>query len=126
MFKELKMREGSFTNALVDVNQPAGAGGYGLYTDGPIVGRITDGEGLLVEGTLLYGRLWTGPGLTDDLGRESVIGRYTRAVLPNGKEYPVCIALGGPHGRMTRQSGSRSGTVQLHRIAYVNGVWRWP
>jgi serine/threonine-protein kinase len=126
MFKELGMREGSFTNALVDVNHPEEAGGYGLYTDGPIVGRITEGEGLLEDGTLLYGRLWTGPGLTDDLGRESVIGRYTRAVLPNGKEYPVCIALGGPLGRMKRQPGARSGTVQLPRVAPVNGVWRWP
>ncbi|HZH16144.1 MAG TPA: serine/threonine-protein kinase [Archangium sp.] len=126
MFKELKMREGSFTNALIDVTQPAEAGGYGLYADGPIVGRVTNGEGLLVEGTLLYGRLWTGPGLTDDLGRESVIGRYTRAVLPDGKEYPVCIALGGPHGRMRRKPGPKSGTVQLPREAPVNGVWRWP
>ena len=126
MFKKLGMRTGSFTNALIDVNQPAEAGGYGLYADGPVVGRVTDGEGLLVEGTLLYGRLWTGPGLTDDLGKEAVIGRYTRAVLPDGKEYPVCIALGGPHGRMHRQPGSKSGTVQLPRIAPINGVWRWP
>ncbi|AKJ02768.1 serine/threonine-protein kinase [Archangium gephyra] len=126
MFKELKMREGSFTNALIDVNQPAEGGDYGIYADGPIVGRVTDGEGLLVEGTLLYGRLWTGPGLTDDLGREAVIGRYTRAVLPDGREYPVCIALGGPHGRMRRQPGPKSGTVLLVRTGPINGVWRWP
>ncbi|EPX65049.1 hypothetical protein D187_000474 [Cystobacter fuscus DSM 2262] len=126
MFKELGMREGSFTNALIDVTQPVEGGDYGTYEEGPIVGRVTTGEGLLVEGTLLYGRLWTGPGLTDDLGREAVIGRYTRAVLPHGKEYPVCIALGGPHGRMLRQPGSKSGTVQLLRTAPVNAVWRWP
>jgi serine/threonine-protein kinase len=126
MFKKLGMRPGSFTDALIDVNQPAEAGDYGLYADGPVVGRVTDGEGLLVKGTLLYGWLWTGPGLTDDLGKEAVIGRYTRAVLPDGKEYPVCIALGGPHGRMHRQPGSKSGTVQLPQIAPINGVWRWP
>ncbi|OJT20042.1 hypothetical protein BO221_33155 [Archangium sp. Cb G35] len=126
MFKELKMSAGGFTNALIDVNQPVEGGDYGIYADGPIVGRVTKGEGLLVEGTLLYGRLWTGPGLTDDLGRESVIGRYTRAVLPNGKEYPVCIALGGPYGRVRRQPGPKSGTVQLVRIDAINAVWRWP
>jgi eukaryotic-like serine/threonine-protein kinase len=84
------------------------------------------GEGLLVEGSLLYGLLWTGPGLTDDVGREAVIGRYSRAVLPDGKTYPVCIALGGPDGRMPRMPGSKSGTVQLQRDSPVNAVWRWP
>ncbi|MCY1083561.1 hypothetical protein [Archangium lansingense] len=126
MFKELKMSPGGFTDALIDVTQPVEGGNYGLYSDGPIVGRVTKGEGLLAEGTLLYGHLWTGPGLKDDLGREAVIGRYTRAVLPDGKEYPVCIALGGPHGRLDRQPGPKSGTVQLLRIAAINGVWYWP
>ena len=98
----------------------------GLYKEGAVVGRITVGEGRLVEGSLLYGQLWTGPGLTDDVGREAVIGRYTRAVLPDGTEYPVCIALGGPDGRMPRMPGSRSGTVQLPRDAPLNAVWRWP
>ncbi|HYO68583.1 MAG TPA: protein kinase [Archangium sp.] len=126
MFKELKMSTGGFTNALIDVTQPEEGADYGIYADGPIVGRVTEGEGLLVEGTLLYGRLWTGPGLTDDLGREAVIGRYTRAVLPNGKEYPVCIALGGPRGRMNRQPGPKPGTVQFPGIAAINGVRRWP
>ncbi|MGZ3457241.1 MAG: serine/threonine protein kinase [Archangium sp.] len=126
MFKELKIRTASPLYALIDVNQPEEAGKMGLYQDGPVVGRVTDGEGLLVEGTLLYGHLWTGPGLADDVGREAVIGRYTKAVLPNGKEYPVCIALGGPQGRMPRQPGAKSGTVQLPRAAPVNAVWRWP
>jgi eukaryotic-like serine/threonine-protein kinase len=126
MFKELKMSTGGFTNALIDVTQPEEGADYGIYADGPIVGRVTEGEGLLVEGTLLYGRLWTGPGLTDDLGREAVIGRYTRAVLPNGKEYPVCIALGGPRGRMNRQPGPKPGTVQFPGIAAINAVRRWP
>jgi serine/threonine-protein kinase len=101
-------------------------GDWGIYQEGPVVGRITYGDGLLVEGTLMYGHLWIGPGLMDDFGREAVIGRYTKAVLPNGREYPVCIALGGPDGRMPRVPGSKPGTVELPRISPVNAVWRWP
>ncbi|MCY1082583.1 serine/threonine protein kinase [Archangium lansingense] len=126
MFKELKFHTASPLRALVDVNQPGEAWEMGLYKEGPVVGRITVGEGLLVEGSLLYGYLWIGPGLTDDVGREAVIGRYTKALLPNGAEYPVCIALGGPDGRMPRIPSSKSGTVQLPRDSGVNGVWRWP
>lgn len=126
MFQVLQIRTASPLRALVDVKQPGEVGEMGLYKEGPVVGRITVGEGLLVEGSLLYGNLWTGPGLMDDFGREAVIGRYTRAVLPDGKEYPVCIALGGPDGRMPRLPGSESGSVQLPRDAPVNAVWRWP
>ncbi|WNG24122.1 hypothetical protein F0U62_08870 [Cystobacter fuscus] len=50
-----------------------------LWMACPIVGRVTSGEGLLVEVTLLHRPLWTNPGPADDLGREAVIGRYTRA-----------------------------------------------
>jgi serine/threonine-protein kinase len=126
MFKELKLTTGSPLRAIVDVEQPGVVGEMGLYKEGPVVGRVTVGEGLLVEGTLLYGTLWTGPGLTDDFGREAVIGRYTQALLPDRKKYPVCIALGGPDGRMPRLPGPKSGTVQLPRDAPVNAVWRWP
>jgi serine/threonine-protein kinase len=126
MFKELKIRTGSPLRALVDVNQPGEVGERGLYQEGPVVGRITVGAGLLVEGTLLYGYLWIGPGLKDDVGKEAVIGRYTRALLPDGREYPVCIALGGPHGRMARVPGSKPGTVELPRDFNVNAVWYWP
>jgi serine/threonine protein kinase len=126
MFQELQIRTASPLRAVVDVDQPGEAWDWGLYRDGPVVGRITVGEGLLVEGSLLYGHLWTGPGLTDEVGREAVIGRYTRALLPDGKEYPVCIALGGPDGRMPRIPDSASNSVQLNRDSPVNAVWRWP
>jgi serine/threonine-protein kinase len=123
MFKELKLTTGSPLRALVDVDQPGE--GMGLYKEGPVVGRVTVGEGLMVEGSLLYGHLWIGPGLKDDVGREAVIGRYTQALLPDGKKYPVCIALGGPDGRMPWIAGPKSGTVQLPRDSPVNAVWRW-
>jgi serine/threonine-protein kinase len=126
MFKELKIHTGSPLFAIVDVDQPGEVGEPGLYQEGPIVGRITMGEGLLVEGTLLYGHLWTGPGLKTNVGKEAVIGRYTRALLPDGRKYPVCIALGGPQGRMDRVPGSKPGTVELPREAPVNAVWAFP
>ena len=45
------------------------------------IGRIVEGFGGLIEGTLLHGRLWTETGITD--GKEHVVmGRYTLAVLP--------------------------------------------
>ncbi|HYO52262.1 MAG TPA: serine/threonine protein kinase, partial [Archangium sp.] len=126
MFNELKIRTASLLRALVDVSEMGEPGGLGLYREGPLVGRLTVGEGLLVEGTLLYGYLWTGPGLMDEFGRETVIGRYTRAVLPDGREYPVCIVLGSPDGRMFRLPGPKAGTVQLRRDAPVSAVRRWP
>jgi eukaryotic-like serine/threonine-protein kinase len=126
MFQELKITAGSPLRVLVDLKQPEKFGVAGLYQAGPLVGRITVGEGRLVEGTLLYGELWTGPGLKDDLDREVVIGRYSWAVLPNGKKYPVCIALGGPDGRMFRDPGAQPGTVELPRDSPVNAVWHWP
>ncbi len=126
MFKELKIRTASELRALVDVDQPGEIGERGLFQEGPVVGRITVGEGLLVEGTLLYGHLWTGPGLKDEVGREAVIGRYSRALLPDGRKFPVCIALGGPQGRMDRVPGFKPGTVQIPRDAPVNAVWYWP
>jgi serine/threonine protein kinase len=126
MFKQLKIQTDSFTRALVDIDQPGRIGEMGLYKEGPVTGRVTVGDGLLVEGTLLHGQLWIGPGLKDEFGREAVIGRYTRAVLPDGKEYPVCIALGGPDGRMPRLPGAKSGTIRLPRDSPVNAVWRFP
>ncbi|WP_309896556.1 hypothetical protein [Archangium sp.] len=126
MFKELKLTTGSLPRALVDVHQPGEKWEMGLYKEGPVVGRVTVGEGLMVEGSLLYGHLWTGPGLKDDVGREAVIGRYTQTLLPDGRKYPVCIALGGPDGRMPRLPGPQSGTVQLPQDSPVNAVWRFP
>ncbi|WP_157775026.1 hypothetical protein [Melittangium boletus] len=100
--------------------------GYGLYREGPLIGRITDGAGLLVTGTLLYGQLWTTPGLIDEFGEEAIIGRYSRAVLPNGQEYPVCIALGGSDGRMPREPSEKPGTFRMLRDSPISAVWRWP
>jgi serine/threonine-protein kinase len=126
MFKELELQPGRGLQVLIDVDQPYEEDApEGLYQEGPVVGRVTYGHGRLVEGTLLYGSLWTGPGIDDDYGREAVIGRYTKAVLPDGTEYRVCLSLGGPYGRMARVPGSKPGTVSLPRFATVTAVWRF-
>ncbi|WP_309894746.1 protein kinase domain-containing protein [Archangium sp.] len=126
MFKELELQPGRAMQVVIDVNQPRVAETPdGLYQDGPVVGRVWYGQGRLVEGTLLYGYLWTGPGIKDEYGGEAIIGRYTKALLPDGKEYPVCLSLNGPPGRMDRVPGSKPGTVSLPREHTVTAVWRF-
>ncbi len=125
MFEELEFSAGSHLKAVIDINQLGDQSVLGVYKDGPIVGRITRGEGLLVEGTLLYGTLWTGPGIYQ-FDREAVMGRYNRAVLPDGREYPVCIVLGSQDGRVPKWYDAKPGAVELPRELPVSAVWRWP
>jgi hypothetical protein len=130
MFQELKIRTGSPLRAVVDINQPGDLGDVGVYQDGPVIGRLVEGDGNLLEGTLLHGRLWTGPGIYDvagDVERPAVLGRYTLAVLPDGRKYPVCIVLGDPSdGRVPKVEGSKPGAAALARELPVSAVWRWP
>jgi serine/threonine-protein kinase len=109
----------------VDINQPGW--GAGIYQDGPVIGRITKGEAGLSEGTLLHGRLWTGPGIYDDsnLKEPAIMGRYTLAVLPDGRKYPVCIALGDVDGRVPRQAGSKDGAAVANRQLPASIVFHW-
>ncbi|MFL5356179.1 serine/threonine protein kinase [Archangium sp.] len=129
MFQELKIRTASPLRAVVDINQPADMSETGVYQDGSIIGRLTVGDGNLPEGTLLHGRLWTGPGIYDITGIEpspAVLGRYTQAVLPDGRKYPVCIVLGDRDGRVPKEEGSKGGAAVLGRELPVSAVWRWP
>ncbi|ATB39148.1 serine/threonine protein kinase [Cystobacter fuscus] len=133
MFKELKILTGSFLTAVVDVNQPSGLGVPGVYQDGPVVSQIVEGDGNMPAGTLLHGRLWTGPGIYDTYSemdvqkkRPAVMGRYTLAVLPDGRQYPVCIILGDHVGRVPKLEGSKEGAAVLSRELPVSAVWSWP
>jgi serine/threonine-protein kinase len=129
MFQELKIRTGSDLQAVVDLNQLGDMSEVGVYQDGPLISRVSRGDGKLTEGTLLYGRLWTGPGIYDreaSVEREAVLGRYTEAVLPDGTRYPVCIVLGGADGRVPKVAGSQPGAARLARALPVRAVWRWP
>jgi serine/threonine-protein kinase len=125
----LKLFTNSTLTAVVDINQPGGLSDAGVYPDGPVIGRITEGAGNLPEGTLLHGRLWTGPGIYEisgDWKRPGVLGRYTQAVLPDGRKYPVCIVLGNDDGRVPKAEGSMPGAAVLARELPVSVVERWP
>jgi len=129
MSRELKIRTGSPLRAIVDINQPGDFSDPGAYQDGPVIGRITEGDGNLPAGTLLHGRLWTGPGIYDiapDGDLPAVLGRYTQVVLPDGRKYPVCIVLGDTDGRVPKSEGSKPGAAVLARELPVSAVWRWP
>ncbi|RKG66723.1 serine/threonine protein kinase [Corallococcus sp. CA054B] len=126
MFQRLKLRKE--LKAVIDINQPGDQSQLGTYRDGPVVGRIVGyswADPALPEGTLLYGRLWTGPGIYEG-DKEAVIARYTEARLPDGSAYPVCIVLGGPDGRVPKQPGSKPGAAVLPRELPAGPVWRWP
>lgn len=131
MFEELKLSEGGTYKAIIDIHQPGDQSEEGTYRDGPVVGRAVHIEGWtdpsLPSGTLLYGRLWTGPGLRDRSGRDVVVGHYTEALLPDGRKKPVCIVLGGPdQGGVGKLPGSQPGAVLLPRELPVGVVSRWP
>jgi len=129
MSRELKVETGSPLQAIVDINQPGDMSEVGLYQDGPVIGRITEGDGNLPAGTLLHGRLWTGAGIYDIAGskeRPAVLGRYTQAILPDGRKYPVCIVLGDTDGRVPKAEGSKPGAAVLARELPVSPVGRWP
>jgi serine/threonine-protein kinase len=131
---ELKIFHGEPLRALVDINQPGRTDETGVYMDGPVIGRITEGAGDMPEGTLLHGRLWTGPGIYDQdpytgevrPGREAIMSRYTLAILPDGRKYPVCIVLGNPDGLVPKHKGSKPGAAVVNRQLPASAVWRWP
>ncbi|RKH54988.1 serine/threonine protein kinase [Corallococcus llansteffanensis] len=71
--------------------------------DGDIVSVQKESMGRLPQGTLLYGRLWT--------GGKRVMGHYTRAETPDGHTYPVCIVLGNPGEGWWKEAGSKPGAA---------------
>ena len=129
MFRKWKVQMGRGLRAIVDINQPGDFSEVGTYQDGPVIGRLVEGAGGLPEGTLLHGRLWTGPGIYEMEGEKkhpAVLGRYTLAVLPDGQKHPVCLVLGGEDGRVPTGEGSKPGAVRMPREFPVSPVWRWP
>jgi len=112
---------------VIDINQPGKQWQQGTYGPGPIVSRVVKYEstGPLPDGTLLYGQLWT-EGLTKE-GPEAVYGRYTEALLPDGRRFPVCFTLGGDHTGLTiKGDGSKPGAARLPREWRAMAVRRWP
>ncbi|ATB30255.1 serine/threonine protein kinase [Melittangium boletus] len=129
MSRDLKIDRASPLEAIIDINQPGRFVEVGIYQDGPVISRITRGDGNLPEGTILHGQLWTGPGIDETHGGEKLpaaMGRYTQAILPDGRKYPVCIVLGDVDGRIIIGEDSKPGAYTLNRTVPVSVVSRWP
>ncbi|HZI14700.1 MAG TPA: serine/threonine-protein kinase [Myxococcus sp.] len=127
MFRVLNVDTSKGFDAVVDINQPGDHGQLGTYSDGPVVGRIVGGsyrDPSLPDGTLLYGRLWTG--VVTNSGRPGVMVRYSEAKLPDGRTFPVCIVLGLRDGRVPVQPESKPGAAVLNRTFSASAVDRWP
>lgn len=127
MSQELKIDGGHAFLLQLDINQP-GIDELGVYQNGPIIGRVYEARGDMPEGTLLHGRLWMGPDVIDDAtNRPGVHGRYTLAILPDGRKYPVCIVLGSPtDGTYPMMAGSKPDAAVLDRVKPAIVVERWP
>jgi serine/threonine protein kinase len=117
--KELKFLgqwdSGDVVRVIIDINQPGDQNQDGTYHEGKIVSKVVKGPdpSPIPEETLLYGQLWT-EGLTRE-GREVVYGRWTEAVLPDGRRVPVCMSLGDRTGMMSKFEGSKPGAARLPR-----------
>jgi serine/threonine protein kinase len=114
---------------ILDINQPGEVGQLGSYHTGPIISRVVHLSRLtppmLPEGTLLYGQLWT-EGLTKR-GQDAVYGRWTEALLPDGRRVPICFALGTDRtGLYTKREGSKPGQALMSRLTGAQSVDIWP
>ncbi|NOK35519.1 hypothetical protein D7W79_03905 [Corallococcus exercitus] len=109
--------DGSTATIIVDAKQPylrspdeCKAAGR-VWRDGECLTLLGDGKlesvidheiGRLPKGSRLYGRVWT-EGAT-------VVGRYTRARMPNGEEHEVCVSLSS-NGGLDKLPGSKPGAA---------------
>jgi serine/threonine-protein kinase len=127
MSRILKMNPAKGFIAVVDINQPGDQTQLGTYRDGPLVSRIVGyqlGDPALPDGTLLYGQLWTG--IVDESGTPSVMARYFKAKLPDGRTYPVCLIFHNRDGLVSMRPGSKKGAAVLERELPLMAVERWP
>jgi len=124
--EELNLLNQGAYSVVIDINQPGKQQQEGAYRPGPIVSRVVkySWTGPLPDGTLLYGQLWT-EGLTKE-GQEAVLGRYTEALLPDGRRVPVCFVLGDLTGLTIKNPGSKPGEARLPREWSALAVRRWP
>ena len=111
---------------IIDINQPGTMNQEGIYRPGPITSKVVHSRrpDSFPEGTLLYGQLWT-EGLKK-YGEEAVYGRYTEALLPDGRRVPVCMVLRDETGLEIKNPGSKPGEARLTRTTYFKAVRIWP
>lgn len=81
---------------------------------GPVIGSIDEHStpNVFPDGTQFHGYLWT------DADPELIFGRYTEAVLPDGRRIPICLMVTddytvqrGPIKGTRKRSESRPGAV---------------
>jgi len=123
--KEMNLFEGRGYRIVMDINQPGEVGDEGTYRPGPIVSRVVKHSwtGPLPDGTLLYGQLWTEGLLVG--GEPAIYARYTEALLPDGRRFPVCLALASDGLRNTLP-GSKPGEARLPRQVDLRPYRFWP
>jgi serine/threonine-protein kinase len=123
------------TNLIVDINQGFKPGAIGAETleearavfrdDGPIISKLEYNIGDMPKGTLLYGYLYvSGDWGENRFGGKKVYGRYHKAKLPDGREFPVCFMLGNADG-VPRLQDSPPGVVWLWKSLPVRPVKRY-
>nr|WP_242589237.1 serine/threonine-protein kinase [Corallococcus macrosporus] len=116
--KTLGLRRDGKAGITVDIRYPFRPDATKVTVgDGDIVSLQKEDYGRLPQGTLLYGRLWT--------GGERVVGHYTRAETPDGRVYPVCFILGNPEG-WWKEEGSKPGAAIISRSAGYTVVDAFP
>ena len=110
---------------VLDINQPGDQSQDGIYRQGSIVSKVVESEfnGSLPEGTLLYGQLWT-EGIRKE-GKDAALVRWTEALLPDGRRFPVCFAFNDRTGRMQSDPGDKPGEVRLPREWDIYPVRGW-
>jgi eukaryotic-like serine/threonine-protein kinase len=131
MFDVLKMEYGHYLVTL-DIHQPGDRNRTGLYREGPLLGRVERGDWMsentpqeLPVGTLLYGYLWEGFRDSSDTVN-GVIAIYTKALLPDGREGPVCLWVGNEDEPWRQDDPeSKPGAVVLGRQAPIVAVSTW-
>ena len=118
--KELHLRRDFRAAITLDIRYPWRYEAESVtVSDGDIVSVQKKSMGRLPEGTLLYGRLWT--------GGKHVVGRYTRAETPDGRTYPVCFVLGNPEDEgWLKEEGSKPGAAILPRSLGLTVVDAFP
>ncbi|MFL5348546.1 MAG: serine/threonine protein kinase [Hyalangium sp.] len=125
--EEMELLHHGVYEIVLDIAQPGDRDMEGVYHDGPIVSRVersNETRHPLPEGTLLYGQLWS-EGLTKD-GQEAVMGRYTEALLPDGRRVPICFILNDLTSLIIKRPGSKPGAAVLSRKSIALAVRQWP
>ena len=122
----MNLFEGDGYRVIIDINQPGTNQQEGTYSAGPIVSRVVKygWTGPLPDGTLLYGQLWT-EGFRK-AREDAVLGRYTEALLPDGRRVPICFVLGDVTGKTIKNPGSKPGEARLPREWSALAVEYWP